>query len=85
MLDDDLERAATRYATIADRLDLGWEAQEVSILAHYYLGTIREAQGDTLAAIDNYNRFLQIWESGDRDIPLLVDARERLVNLMGPR
>ena len=77
--------AATRYAAIVASPDLGWEAQEVSILAHYYLGTIREAQGDTVAAVDHYNRFLEIWETGDRDIPMLMDARQRLVNLFGPR
>jgi eukaryotic-like serine/threonine-protein kinase len=81
----DWDRAATRFEELIAKPSLGWEAQEDWILAHYYLGTIREAQGDTAAAINQYNRFLEIWAEADRDIPILMDARERLLNLSGLR
>jgi len=43
----------------------GWEGQEPSILAQYWLGGLHEALGDTVEAAERYTRFLALWESGD--------------------
>ena len=65
---------------VADRL-IGSEGQEEWIRAHYDLGRLYQAQGDTALALDAYGRFLEIWNEADPDIPLVVDTRRQLVAL----
>lgn len=69
----------------------GWEGQELSILAHYWLGGLHESVGDPAAAAESYARFLACWDGGDQDLRFRnpegtwvhpqADARERLSGL----
>jgi tetratricopeptide (TPR) repeat protein len=84
-LNRDPERAVSTYLeTVKTKGALGWEPQEAWILAHYELGKLYEAQGDTAKAIDFYDRFLTIWRDGDPDLVALADAKKRLHSLAGP-
>jgi len=65
------------------RRQLGSEAQESWVLAHYILGKIYDEQGDTTRAIERYSQFLDIWQDGDDDLEPLIDARRRLRDLAG--
>jgi len=43
----------------------GWEGQEPSILAEFFLGELAESRGDTAAARERYSNLLRYWEDGD--------------------
>jgi len=45
------------------------------------LGKIYEKKGDTQLAIENYEKFLDLWKDADKDLPDLIDAKERLARL----
>ena len=58
-----------------------------SIRAAYYpksfhlLGKIYEKKGDNELAIQNYEKFLNLWKDADQDLPDLIDAKKRLAKL----
>ncbi len=81
----DLEAAEDRYLAIVAEPDLGWEAQEPWILAHYQLGRIHQQQGNVAQALEDYRRFLEIWQDGDDDLTALIDARRRADDLSDAR
>ena len=45
---------------------------------HYRLGLLFEEKKDFHASGEAYRRFLNFWKDADPDIPILVDAKERL-------
>ena len=47
----------------------------------YLLGKIYEKKGDTQLAIENYKKFLNLWRDADKDLPDLIEAKERLAKL----
>jgi tetratricopeptide (TPR) repeat protein len=84
MMGGDLEAARAKYEELISHRQLGWEGQEYWTLAHYELGGIYEALGDTTRAIEYYDRFLNIWRDGDDELLALMGARIRLQALSGP-
>jgi tetratricopeptide (TPR) repeat protein len=77
----DLTKAAEEYNRITGlttgRLDWG----DIYVLAFYNLGNIYEKQGVTDKAVENYEKFLNLWKDADPGIPEVNDARIRLNNL----
>lgn len=53
------------------------------VLARYRLARIHDERGDLDAARANYNRFLALWGGGDRELPEIAAARDRLKILGG--
>ncbi|MFQ5629297.1 MAG: protein kinase, partial [bacterium] len=49
----------------------------------YALGKIYEQQGDTLRALESYEKFLNLWKNADADLPDLIDAKARYAILKG--
>ncbi len=49
----------------------------------YLLGKIYEKKGDQKLAIENYEKFLDLWKDADKDLPELIDAKSRLAKLKG--
>lgn len=47
----------------------------------HLLGKIYEKKGDTQRAIENTEKFLDIWKDADKGLPELIDAKERLAKL----
>ena len=47
------------------------------------LGKIYEKKGDNQLAIQNYEKFLDLWKDADKDLPDLIDAKKRLARLKG--
>ena len=45
------------------------------------LGKIYDKKGDTQLAIENYEKFLELWKDADEDLPDLIEAKERLAKL----
>ena len=58
-------------------LPRGWELPN----GFYLLGKIYEKNGDTQLAIQNYEKFLDLWKDVDKDLPDLIDAKKRLAKL----
>ena len=50
-------------------------------MSFYLLGKIYEKKGDTQLAIQNYEKFLDLWKDADKDLPDLIDAKKRLAKL----
>ena len=49
----------------------------------YLLGKIYEKKGDSKLAIENYQKFLDLWKDADEELPELIDSRERLSQIKG--
>ncbi len=49
----------------------------------YLLGKIYEKKGDKPRAVQNYEKFLDLWKDADPDLPDLIDAKVRLAKLQG--
>ena len=54
---------------------------DVYVKSFYMLGKINQEQGDTIKAIQNYEKFLDLWKDADPGIAELEDAKRRLADL----
>lgn len=52
-----------------------------SVLTHYWLGRAYEASGWTDQTVQQYQRFLEIWQDADTEIPEIAEARAALSRL----
>ncbi len=52
-------------------------------LSYYLLGKIYEKKNEKKLAIENYEKFLDIWKDADKDLPDYVDAKTRVAKLKG--
>lgn len=76
------DMAVSKYEEIVHNPNqLGWEAQEYWIKAKYILGKIHEEKGNREQAVKYYQEFLDIWKEADPDLPELIDAKARMINL----
>jgi len=78
----DLEKAREIYGRIQDinvegKMGFG----DVYVKSFYTLGKINEELGDTALAIENYEKFLDLWKDADPGIAEVEDARQRLSRL----
>ncbi len=77
----DLENAQENYETI---ISLTWGRLywgNIYAKAFYMLGKIHEQQGDKTIAIENYEKFLDLWKDADPGLPEVDDAKQRLAGL----
>jgi serine/threonine protein kinase/Tfp pilus assembly protein PilF len=79
----DLDQAIAKHELLISKKDLGWEAQEYWVKAHYQLAKIYEAKADRERAVQFYERFLEIWKDADPGLAEVADARKRLAALKG--
>ncbi|MFQ5640288.1 MAG: tetratricopeptide repeat protein, partial [bacterium] len=71
---EEVKKAASFY---------GWDHAFVYPHSFYLLGKIYEKKGDKQRAIENTEKFLDLWKDADPDLPDLIDAKARLAKLKG--
>jgi serine/threonine protein kinase/Flp pilus assembly protein TadD len=77
----DLEKAMSEYERIT-KLTVGRRGLGSIYAKNFYmLGKIYEQQGNTSKAIENYDKFLDLWKEADPGIAEVEDAKVRLSGL----
>jgi serine/threonine protein kinase len=80
----DLAKARQEYEKIA-LLTIGrLYSGGIYAKAYYMLGKIGEQQGDKARALENYDKFLDLWKNADAGLPEVEDAKARLAGLKTP-
>jgi serine/threonine protein kinase/Tfp pilus assembly protein PilF len=81
----DLEKALETYKKISQLTSaiISYEG-DTCLKSFYMLGKIHEQQGNSGIAVENYQKFLDLWKDADPGIAEVEDARIRLVNLQLP-
>ena len=77
----DLGRARDEYEKIATYFTGRISYGDIYAKSFYMLGLIYEELGDKVKAIENYEKFLELWKDADPELPEPLDARKRLAAL----
>jgi serine/threonine protein kinase len=78
---EDIDKAREEYEKITALTTGRYEYGDIYAKSFYMLGKIYEEQGDTVKAIEHYEKFLDLWKDADPGIAEVDDARERLAEL----
>ncbi|MFX0069257.1 MAG: protein kinase [Candidatus Hodarchaeota archaeon] len=74
----DLENALKQYEWITSLTQGRIRESDLYAKSYYMLGKIYEEQGNNNKAIENYEKFLDLWKDADPGISEVEDARKRL-------
>ena len=77
----DIEEAKREYEKIT-KLTTGrlWDGN-IYAKSFYMLGKIHEREGEKEMAIENYEKFLEVWKDADPGLSEVEDAKKRLEEL----
>ncbi len=77
-----LDKAAKSLRQMQAVFQTSWGLRAVFYPKSFYLlGKIYEQKGDRKLALEHYEKFLDLWQNADEDLPELLDARARYENL----
>jgi tetratricopeptide (TPR) repeat protein len=79
--DGQLDEAQKVCETIAGFIQGKSPYSDIWSRSYYMLGKIHEQKGEKELAIENYERFLELWKDADPGLPELNDAKKRLAQL----
>jgi len=77
----ELEKAREEYKKMASPEVLRLNGGDLYAKSFYMLGKINEELGDAVQAIENYEKFLDLWKDADPGIAEVEDARQKLAKL----
>jgi len=77
----DLDKASETYEKIIVLTLSRIQTGDIYAKSFYRLGEISEEQGNTAKALENYEKFLDLWKDADPGIAEVEDAKKRLTNL----
>ena len=77
----DLESAITEYVRLTDPDPNKRGRTLIRPTWHYELAKLYEEKGLKTKAIEQYEKFLEIWKDADEDRPELIDAKKRVTKL----
>jgi serine/threonine protein kinase/predicted Zn-dependent protease len=75
---DDLEKAREEYERITSLTFPRLQDGDIYAKSFYMIGKIFEQQGNRGKAIENYEKFLELWKDADPGIAEVEDAKKRL-------
>jgi tetratricopeptide (TPR) repeat protein len=78
-----LENARQEYERVVSLTTGRQGSGDLYAKSFYMLGMIYEQRGNRSKAIENYEKFLDLWKDADPDIREVEDARKRLAALKG--
>ena len=76
-----LDQAITEYERLTTYKPDVNDRRLINPKYHYKLAMLYEEKGWKGKAIDEYEKFLEIWKDADEDLPEFVDANARLTKL----
>ena len=79
----ELDKAITEYERLITFDPNSKERRLVHPTFHYSLAKLYEEKNRQRKAIEQYEKFLEIWKDADEELPDLIDAKERLAQLRG--
>jgi len=74
----DLEKANDQYQKIISLTTGRLRWGDIYVKSFYWLGKISQEEGWGEEAIKHYEKFLQLWENADPDLPETADAKKQL-------
>ena len=77
----EIEKARNEYARITSLIYGRNFFGDIYVKSFYNLGKIYEEQGDTVKAIEHYEKFLDLWKDADPGSAEVEDAKKRLADL----
>jgi tetratricopeptide (TPR) repeat protein len=77
----DLDDALKEYKKITNLNFLRLACGGIYSRSFYMLGKIYQEKGDKTKAIENYEKFLDLWKDADPGLPEVEDAKERVASL----
>ncbi len=77
----DLENARQEYERVISLTSGRYAFGDLYAKSFYMLGIIYEQQGNRSKAIENYEKFLDLWKNADPGFPEVEDAKKRLAGL----
>jgi tetratricopeptide (TPR) repeat protein len=80
----DFEKAREKYEKITALTTGRMYYGDVYAKSFYMLGKIREQQGNTAKAVENYKRFLDLWKDADPGIVEVEEAKSCLARMQLP-
>ena len=80
-LSGDLEKTRREYEKIISLTKGRLYYGDIFAESFYMLGKIYEQQGNKAQAIENYEKFLDLWRDADSGIAEVQDARKKLDEL----
>ena len=75
---EDLEKAREEYEKIISLTYPRWRDGDIYTQSFYMLGNIYKKMGKKVEAIEQYEKFLELWKDADPDIAEVEDAKKRL-------
>jgi len=78
-----LRQSGIASGTSIAHLSLNMVARFCSSMAMALCAALRVLSRRPSVAIENYEKFLDLWKAADKDLPELIDAKPRLAKLKG--
>ena len=77
----DLDSAIIEYEKLLKRDQNSKDRRLINPIYHYRLAKLCENAGKYEKAKAEYSRFIELWKNADKDQPMLIDAKKRLVSM----
>lgn len=77
----DLDKAIHEYERLTSMNLKSKERRLIPPTLYFKLAKLYERKSQSAKAVENYRKFLEIWENADQGLPEIVEAKNRLNNL----
>jgi tetratricopeptide (TPR) repeat protein len=81
-LNGELDKAISEYERLITFNPKSNDRRLIHPKYHYLLAKLYEEKGLKEKAIGEFEKFLELWKDADKDLPELVDAKNRLAKLV---